>query len=363
MRQIPSKALMNSVLPRGKCTCSICNWNEAFFKHHVTPPSIYPSVDWSMYSVRPSFKSNRRWGMNLNTTWLSCGRFFRKVCLVAAFLFLIICFYNTDCDWAIWFIAFVVGKTSQEFVNWKFPFKCQSSWVQYEKYCAGSSQAVSENMDRGGEWAHWHVTEQVHTHTYIHSHFWNSVCYSAGCDFFCDELCCELSDLTTEQAAHPRILSPVFYFLFCMFYELNVSMYFQGNVSIGEAAAALCKRQGLLFTDEHACAVSQSSFSQWWCIIRAPENCSRGEEGYELPQSLLQARGSVQVWRLGHYQHWIGKPCSLIAYEYKCSHESLSHGFLLDETWRSALYNIHLLNEISVSLRMISRMLQWKKLW
>lgn len=165
------KALMNSVLPRGKCTHWICNWNEAFFKHHVTPPPIYPSVDWSMYSVRPSFKSNRRWGMNLTATWLSRGRFFRKVCLVAAFLFLIICFYNTDCDWAIWFIAFVVGKTSYESVNWKFTSKCQliivgAVWQILCRILTGCLWKHGQRRRVSTLTCHWAGT---HTHTYIHT--------------------------------------------------------------------------------------------------------------------------------------------------------------------------------------------------
>lgn len=63
--------------------------------------SIYGLI---LYSVHPSFESNRRCGMNLNDTWSSHRRVFGKVSIAAAFLFPITCF--------IWFVVFVAGKTS-----------------------------------------------------------------------------------------------------------------------------------------------------------------------------------------------------------------------------------------------------------
>lgn len=228
-------------------------------------------------------------------------------------------------------------------------------WAQYDKYCAGSSQAGTENMDRGGEWAHWYLTEQVLTHINILLEFNKLFCTLwFSCVMFC--CCFVLQAFWFDNWARSSFKDLFFFLSFVCFYVLKVKA-FSGLASV---KLWLCfVNDSLLFTDENiSCFVLQSSFGQWWCIIRASENCSSGQKGYNFPKSLLQARGSVQVRRLGHCQYRKRQPWCLKTYKYnKCSHEYVSHGILLNTTWRSALYTIHLLNKISMSLTMTSRVL------
>lgn len=163
------KALMNSVLLCGEHARWICNWNEAFFKHHVTPPPIYPSMDWSLYSLRPSFESNRC-GMNLNDTWSSHRRFFKKVFLVAAFSFLLTHFYNTDCYWVYSLLRLL----------WVKPYKNLCIDERISKHQLIIVSTVWQILCRiltGCHWKHGQrrrmstlTSHWAGTHTHIHTH-------------------------------------------------------------------------------------------------------------------------------------------------------------------------------------------------
>lgn len=156
----------------------------------------------------------------------------------------------------------------------------EPSWAQYDKYCAGSSQAVTENMDRGGEWAHWHLTEQVHTHTY--THFRNSVSCSARYDF----MCVVLSSLS-----------------FVCFYVLNVKV-FSGWRQISGAVAVLCGRQLVVYWWKHSLCCFAELIQSVMTRRQSSRELQPWTEGIWIPQIPSAGEGVCPGTEAGTLSEW-----------------------------------------------------------
>lgn len=160
-------------------SCSVASAPAGFaiemkhFSNTMWPlhPFIHLWIDLCIQSVHPSIRpSNRRCGMNLNDTWSGHRRFFKKVCLVAAFSFLITHFYNIDCYWVYSLLRLL----------WVKPYKnlCIDECIsKHQLIIVSTVWQILCRILTGCHWKHGQrrrmstlTSHWAGTHTHIHTH-------------------------------------------------------------------------------------------------------------------------------------------------------------------------------------------------